>query len=51
MEKVITIQKLDGGFLIEAGSEDIEGYRKIVRKLSEVMAEVKEFLTDEQKTE
>ena len=44
-EKYISIQKLDGGFIIEYNDETSD-HRKIVRKLSEVVALVKEQLKE-----
>jgi hypothetical protein len=41
----VSIEKIDGGFLV-CGSSSVKDFRKIVRKLSEVVAIIKEMMTD-----
>ena len=44
----VSIQKMEGGFVVESGAEDqLESNKKIVRKLSEVVSFVKTVLADE----
>ena len=49
-EKYINVQKLDGGFIIEYNDETSD-HRKIVYKLSEVVALVKEQLSEPKPTD
>jgi hypothetical protein len=46
-EVSINIEKIDGGFLVYVNSTEGPGFRKIVRKLSEVVAIVKDAMTDQ----
>ena len=46
----VSIEKIDGGFLVYVNAED-KSFRKIVRKLSEVVAIVKQELTDDKAAE